>query len=169
MKKVSFLVVSLLILGACGDEKPKSQSGEVVSAVAEGAETDEELKAELKRIEEEEKKRIEEEKSSVTTFTFNKMEHDFGTIKADTDNFTEFIVTNTGAKPLVIEDVKASCGCTTPEKPEKPIAPGKSDKIKVKFHPSAEQLNEIRKTITVVANTDPRISTVSVRAFVKEK
>jgi hypothetical protein len=69
---------------------------------------------------------------------------------------------------LIIDNVKASCGCTTPQKPEKPIPPGKSDVIKVNFHPSAEQLNEIRKTITVAANTEPRLTTISVRAFVKK-
>ncbi len=169
MKKTVFIACTLLLMSSCGENKVESKSGEVVSSIAEGAQTDQELKEELKRIEQEEKQRIEDEKSNVTTFTVNKMEHDFGTITADMDNFTEFIVTNTGGKPLIIDDVKASCGCTTPQKPENPIAPGKSDKIKVKFHPSAEQLNEIRKTVSIAANTEPRITTVSVRAFVEEK
>jgi predicted methyltransferase len=168
MKRTFFLIGILVILGACGEEKVEAKSGEVVSSIAEGAQTAEERKEELKRIEEEEKQRIADEKSNVTSFTVNKMEHDFGNVKAETDNFAEFIVTNTGGKPLIIEDVKASCGCTTPVKPEKPIAPGKTDKIKVKFHPGAEQLNEIRKTVTIVANTEPRITTVSVRAFVEK-
>ncbi len=97
------------------------------------------------------------------------MEHDFGKVIEDTDNLTEFLVTNTGDKPLIISNVKASCGCTTPEKPEGPIAPGKSDKIKVKFHPNPDQLNEIQKTVTVTANTDPVISTVTIKAFVVKK
>ena len=56
---------------------------------------------------------------------FDKMNHDFGNVTADTDNKTYFTVTNTGSNPLIIESVKASCGCTTPTKPEKPIMPEK--------------------------------------------
>ena len=167
MKSKNLIAIGVLLvtLNSCGD-KAEVKTGEIVSSIAEGAQTDAELKEELKRIEEEELKRIEDEKLNVTTLAYDRLKHDFGRIKADTDNFTEFIVTNTGTKPLIIDNVKASCGCTTPEKPEKPILPGKSDKIKVKLHPGAEQLNELQKTITVAANTEPRITTLSVKAFV---
>lgn len=166
MKTIYLALFTATILTSCADQ-PQTKTGEIVSAIAEGNQTDEELLEELKQIELEEKQRIIDEAANITTFTFDKLEHDFGNIKADTENATQFVVTNTGSKPLIIDDVKASCGCTTPQKPEKPIPPGKSDVIKVNFHPSAEQLNEIRKTITVAANTSPRLSTVSVRAFVK--
>ena len=66
---------------------------------------------------------------------FDKIVYDYGKIIVDTDNKAFFTVTNTGDKPLIIENVSASCGCTTPKKPEKPIAPGKSDRIEVIFHP----------------------------------
>ena len=153
---------------SCKD-KPEMKSGEIVSTIAEGSQTDEELKKEQEQIAIDEAIRIEDEKRNVTTLSFDKLEHDFGKVKEDTDNFTEFLVFNTGDKPLIIENVKASCGCTMPQKPESPIAPGKSDKIKVKFHPNPDQLNEIRKTITITANTDPVISTVSIKAFVVKK
>ncbi|MBS1743641.1 MAG: DUF1573 domain-containing protein [Bacteroidetes bacterium] len=61
---------------------------------------------------------------------------------------------NTGDKPLVITDVKASCGCTVPEKPEQPIMPGDTGVILVKFN-SANKPGEIHKTITVSANANP--------------
>jgi hypothetical protein len=61
---------------------------------------------------------------------------------------------NTGNKPLVVSDVKASCGCTIPEKPEKPIMPGEIGFILVKFN-SENKPGEIHKTITVNANTNP--------------
>ena len=80
-----------------------------------------------------------------------------------------FTVTNTGQNPLVIESVKASCGCTTPSKPEKPIAPGKSDKIEVVFHPKVGQLKQQNKTIRVVANTVPSETVLNVGAFVEKK
>ena len=109
------------------------------------------------------------EKVALTSMKFDKMNHDFGTVKADTDNKTYFTVTNTGKNPLIIESVKASCGCTTPSKPEKPIMPGKSDKIEVVFHPKENQLKEQKKTVRVVANTSPGELVLNVRAFVEKK
>ncbi len=109
------------------------------------------------------------EKVALTSMKFDKMNHDFGNVTADTDNKTYFTVTNTGSNPLIIESVKASCGCTTPTKPEKPIMPGKSDKIEVVFHPKENQLKEQKKTIRVVANTTPGELVLNVRAFVEKK
>ena len=105
----------------------------------------------------------------LTSLKFDKMKHDFGKVKEDTDNKTFFTVTNTGQNPLVIESVKASCGCTTPSKPEKPISPGKSDKIEVVFHPKVGQLKQQNKTIRVVANTVPSETVLNVGAFVEKK
>jgi hypothetical protein len=159
-----------LILGAAivsCEESPKKNSGQIVSSIAAGAETDNELKQKLAAIEKEESKRISDEKANVTSLKFDRLRHDFGDIMGETDNGTSFRVTNTGDKPLIIDNVKASCGCTTPKKPEGPILPGKSDVIEVNFHPNADQKNEIIKTITVAANTEPRLSTLTIRAFVK--
>ena len=60
---------------------------------------------------------------------------------------------NTGDKPLVVENVSASCGCTVPEKPEQPIMPGKEGLIKAKFD-SHGKPGPNTKTLTVVANTN---------------
>lgn len=59
---------------------------------------------------------------------------------------------NTGDKNLVIEDVTAQCGCTVPEKPEKPFAPGEEGVIRAKFD-SQGRLGPQDKHITVRANT----------------
>jgi hypothetical protein len=61
---------------------------------------------------------------------------------------------NTGTKPLVIEQAAASCGCTVPEKPEHPIAPGEMGYIKVKFN-SQGRPGEAQKTISVTSNARP--------------
>jgi hypothetical protein len=92
--------------------------------------------------------------------------HDFGNVGSDSENTTEFIITNTGNMPLIIQDVTASCGCTTPQKPEKPIAPGMTDVIKVTFKPKEGQINEVRKTVTVTANTPQKVHKIEIRAFV---
>ncbi|TMI62036.1 MAG: DUF1573 domain-containing protein [Bacteroidetes bacterium] len=60
---------------------------------------------------------------------------------------------NTGNKPLVVDNVSASCGCTVPEKPEEPVMPGKEGLIKAKFD-SHGRIGPNTKTLTVVANTN---------------
>jgi hypothetical protein len=60
---------------------------------------------------------------------------------------------NAGNKPLIIENVSASCGCTIPEKPEKPLAPGEAGFIKAKFNGSG--MGIIVKQVHVTANTTP--------------
>ncbi len=61
---------------------------------------------------------------------------------------------NTGEKPLVIANVTASCGCTVPETPQQPFAPGEEGVIKAKFD-SKGRPGENRKHISVDANTNP--------------
>jgi hypothetical protein len=103
-----------------------------------------------------------------TTLAFDKLEHDFGNVKIGQDYTYKFKVTNTGKKPLVIEDAKASCGCTVPAKPENPIEPGKSDEIVVTFTPKPGQSGITTKTVSVTANTDPKITTLTIKANVIE-
>lgn len=61
---------------------------------------------------------------------------------------------NTGKNPLVVAKATASCGCTVPEKPENPIAPGEVGFIKVKFD-SNKRPGQVQKTITVTSNAEP--------------
>ena len=78
---------------------------------------------------------------------------DFGTIKeADGKVSHTFEVSNTGDMPLVITRVIASCGCTTPEWPKEPVAPGKKAQIKVTFDPAGRP-GPFTKTISVYRNS----------------
>lgn len=84
--------------------------------------------------------------------TFAENSHDFGTIAEEGGNVThEFTFTNTGDEPLLIVNATASCGCTRPVYPKKPIAPGKSDKIKVTYAPKGRP-GEFSKSVTVKTN-----------------
>ncbi len=75
---------------------------------------------------------------------------DYGTVNKEDDNGVRvFEFTNTGDAPLIIKDVKSTCGCTVPTKPKEPILPGKTGKIEVKYNMST---GPIRKTITVESN-----------------
>lgn len=75
---------------------------------------------------------------------------DYGTTSKEDDNgLRVFEFTNTGDAPLIITDVKSTCGCTVPSKPKEPIMPGKTGKIEVKYNMNP---GPIRKTITVQSN-----------------
>ncbi len=74
---------------------------------------------------------------------------------------------NTGSKNLIITDVMAGCGCTIPEKPAQPYAPGQEGVIKAKFN-TENRVGLNRKEIYVTANTNPNVQTLSFRAEVEE-
>jgi len=61
---------------------------------------------------------------------------------------------NSGKNPLVIINATASCGCTVPQKPEKPIMPGEMGFIKAIFD-SKGRVGEVHKTINVTSNASP--------------
>jgi len=169
MKRIVFLISSIIVFG-CNNNSSinvKKQDAKFESAFEAGGQSEKDLEEKLAKIKKEEEKRKEEEKQNITSLSFNKMTHDYGNIGQETSNTTYFEVTNTGDKPLIIDKVDASCGCTTPEKPEKPIMPGDSDKIKVVFKPKPGQTGQQSKTVTVSANTDPKLTVLKVKAFVK--
>lgn len=78
---------------------------------------------------------------------FNTEKHDFGKIKKDVPVVFYFEIKNTGDKPIVVENASASCGCTIPEKPEKPIAPGATGKVKVQFN--AANIGPFKKDVYI--------------------
>lgn len=100
-----------------------------------------------------------------TSIQFAEMEYDFGTIEQNTTNPKVFTFTNTGNEPLIISDAKGSCGCTVPEYPRQPIAPGESGEIKVVYSPGT-QANQQTKSVTITANTEPATTVLRVKANV---
>lgn len=104
---------------------------------------------------------------AVPVMSFETAEHDFGTIEQGTPQETAFKFTNTGNAPLIITDAKSSCGCTVPNPPKEPIAPGESSELLVKFNGSGQ--NQVTKTITVTANTEKGTETLRIKAFVNPK
>lgn len=84
--------------------------------------------------------------------TFQKTEHDFGKInEADGRVTTIFSFKNEGMDPLVLSNVRASCGCTTPKWPHEPIEPGQVGEITVTYNPNGRP-GRFQKTITVTSN-----------------
>lgn len=104
-----------------------------------------------------------------TTMEYFETKHDFGKVFYPSENKYTFKFKNTGNAPLVIMDAKASCGCTVPNKPEKPILPGEIGELDVIFRPKEGQIGQpVSKEITVTANTIPEISILTISADVME-
>ena len=80
--------------------------------------------------------------------------YDFGKVNEGKKVTYNFRFKNAGKKPLVVLSASASCGCTIPEKPERPILPGDTGFIKVVFN-SAGKIGYNQKSISVIANTNP--------------
>ncbi len=81
---------------------------------------------------------------------FEKETHDYGTVKQYGDGSCEFEFKNTGNEPLMISNAKGSCGCTVPEWPREPIAPGKTGVIKVKY--DTKRVGPFGKSVTLQSN-----------------
>jgi hypothetical protein len=96
------------------------------------------------------------------------MDRDFGKMKEGENLEVSFRFKNVGDKPLVISNVSASCGCTVPETPKEPYAPGQTGVIKASFNSSGKPgINS--KQVNVFANTDPGMTTLVFRVDVKAK
>ncbi len=89
---------------------------------------------------------------------------DYGTIDKGSDGVRVFEFTNTGNAPLIISNVKSTCGCTVPKKPKGPILPGETGEIEVKY--DTKRVNPIRKTITVLSNAETPTVALKIKGLV---
>ncbi|MFT4644477.1 MAG: hypothetical protein ACI8ZX_000880 [Planctomycetota bacterium] len=105
--------------------------------------------------------------TETTTMSVDRMVHDFGTIADDKQVTTKFTITNTGDKPLIITQAKGSCGCTVPEYPKTPIAPGETGEIDVTFNPKGKEGAQ-NKTVTLIANTTPANTVMNIKSVVNK-
>jgi hypothetical protein len=81
---------------------------------------------------------------------FSKETHDYGTVKYGADGSCTFEFKNTGNEPLIISNAKGSCGCTVPDWPKEPIAPGAKGTITVKY--DTKRPGAINKSVTITSN-----------------
>tara|TARA_B110000971_G_scaffold115214_1_gene118117 strand:- start:1000 stop:1473 length:474 start_codon:yes stop_codon:yes gene_type:complete len=99
------------------------------------------------------------------SISFDKTEHDFGQIMNGTPVETTFSYTNSGESPLVVTDIKSTCGCTVPQGWSKePLMPGASSQFSVKFN--GKGANKTSKTITLTTNTQTGREQVRISAFI---
>ncbi len=98
-------------------------------------------------------------------FEWEATEHDFGTInEGDVVTYT-YKFKNTGQAPLIIENVRPSCGCTAPSWTKEPVPVGGEGEVVVEFN-SKGKPNAQNKTVTVTANTWPKTTVLRFKTFV---
>ena len=99
--------------------------------------------------------------SDISEMTFESMEYNFGSVNAGDVVDHTFKFKNTGNFPLIISKANATCGCTVPDWPKTPIAPGETGEIKVKFN-SKGRSNLQTKYVNITANTKPEVTRLKI-------
>jgi hypothetical protein len=108
----------------------------------------------------------------LTSIAFDEEVFDYGDIMEGEKVTHVYNFTNTGEEPLIISNAKGSCGCTVPDWPREPIAPGKKGEIKVVFDSKGKGKvggNPQSKRVTITANTDPANTYLTIKGSVKRE
>ena len=101
--------------------------------------------------------------------TFEKTEHDFGKInEGDGRVSVVFEFMNEGMAPLVLSNVRASCGCTTPTWTKEPVEPGQKGSITVTYNPNGRP-GRFQKTVTITSNATEATTRVYIKGEVIPK
>lgn len=107
-----------------------------------------------------------QEKSKIT---FEKTTHDYGSfLESNGVQAYDFVFTNEGSVPLVLNNVRASCGCTTPKWTREPVAPGAKGSINVSYDPK-NRPGSFNKTVTVQSNASNPTVTLNIKGNVQPK
>tara|TARA_B100001093_G_scaffold178873_1_gene171429 strand:- start:12259 stop:12783 length:525 start_codon:yes stop_codon:yes gene_type:complete len=130
-----------------------------------GGDEKQDIKIEKKSDNNDVKSKTEDKKEIAdATIDFVSKVVDYGVIDHNSDGNREFVFTNNGSEPLVIKNAKGSCGCTVPTWPRDPIAPGVTEKIKVKY--ATNRVGKFTKTITLTTNASKRPVILTVKGEV---
>jgi hypothetical protein len=105
---------------------------------------------------------------SLGAFQFSEIEHDFGTIEEGKVVEHTFKFINEGQAPLIMSNVAASCGCTTPDYTKTPVKPGEEGFVKVVFDSKAK-VGVQSPTVTITANTQPNVTRLRLKGTVNSK
>lgn len=101
-------------------------------------------------------------------FSFTETEHDFEDITQGETVEHVFKFSNSGNSPLIVNNVLTTCGCTAPEWPKNPIAPGEEGEIKVRFN-SSGKIGRQNKIITIQSNVEGGTTRLKIIAMVLPK
>ncbi|WP_395625358.1 DUF1573 domain-containing protein [Daejeonella sp.] len=106
--------------------------------------------------------------SNLPAFKFEKEVFDFGEIKEGEKVSYDFKFKNIGNAPLIISSATATCGCTIPEYPSEPLAPGAEGVIRVVFNSSGKPGMQ-NKIVSITANTNPTLTELNILGNVLSK
>ena len=140
MKKVFLSIACLAFLASCNNPK-----------AIESTSTDSKETSEIAAV----------NTADLPVFKFEKDAYDFGEIKEGEKVTYNFKFKNIGKTPLIISSATATCGCTIPEYPKEPVAPGEDGVLHVVFN-SAGKPGMQHKVISITANTDPSLTELSI-------
>jgi len=136
MKKILLFSLTALVIAACNETGGKTEISDKVKG----------------------ENAIDVTKDSVNFTTVEWLDsnyRDMGKVTKGQELEVNFRFRNTGDKPLIISNVSAQCGCTIPETPKEPFAPGAEGTIKAKFNSSGQTPGPHQKQVYVTANTSP--------------
>lgn len=104
-------------------------------------------------------------KTSTDSFKFEKNLINYGKIKKGSNGIRVFKFTNVGDEPIIITDVKTSCDCAVPKKPEDPIMPSESGEIEVEY--DTKKIGGFSKVITIFYNDD-KVKKIRIKGYVSK-
>ncbi|NQD71804.1 DUF1573 domain-containing protein [Sphingobacterium shayense] len=102
---------------------------------------------------------------AIGEFKFEKEAHDFGSIPQNQPASYDFKFSNNGDAPIIISEVKPSCGCSVAEFTKTPVKPGESGTITVTYNAAAK--GPFTKQFTVKSNTKTPVKTLTVKGNVQ--
>lgn len=153
MKKIAFVLVGALALASCGGEQNTEKEATIDTDVVANPATADVKEGAADGVD-------------VPEFTFETEVHDFGTIVQGEKVAYAFKFKNTGKADLIITSAKGSCGCTVPEWPQDPVAPGAEGVIDVVFNSDGKS-GQQNKKVTIVANTVPNTKVLAINGMVE--
>lgn len=136
-KEFSLIMLFAAMLAACGNDRGAGADS-AFAAVNDGQGVESSAAADVDSL------------APAISFAGDKF--DFGQIKQGEQVSHVFEFTNTGKKPLIISNVMAGCGCTTPKFDRKPIPPGQKGKIEVGYNSAGQSIGKQQKIISVQSN-----------------
>lgn len=157
MKKTVALFVIAFCLSACNNNEKSTENNEIDT---------QELIVEEQSTVDATSNEIIENSDGAAEITFETPVYEFGDVKEGEKVEHVFTFTNTGKSPLIISNVSASCGCTTPEYSTHPIAPNEEGSVKVVFD-TQNQVGMQQKLITILSNAEPSRTVVQLKGQVK--
>jgi hypothetical protein len=166
---MSLIALSSLFFVACSDSSEAEGNSDEAAVETEDQNASElttrQEDATMKQAQKDEQS-LTDDNTPSTTITFDESSFDFGSIKKGEKVNHSYTFTNTGSEPLIITNAKASCGCTVPDWPKEPIAPGEGGEIPVVF--DGRSAGNQNKTITITANTNPPKTRLTIRGKVED-